>query len=172
MNSKFRPSKGVATDISSQLRSKSNKYNLFFSRRWLQSQFRRYFVKGYFEHMWLPFRKICISSQNIRTDPFWTRSWKHKALGQNYITLFTVPYFFVRSFRYTASYRHGYILIFKCIEGVGIGDYSSGGGGEDEKNRGTVITTLQLAFTERVVPATLALASLGSLPPKPPPPPK
>ena len=26
----------------------------------------------------------------------------------------------------------------------------------DEKNRGTVITTLQLAFTERVVPATQA----------------
>ena len=30
------------------------------------------------------------------------------------------------------------------------------GGGGDEKNRGTVITTLQLAFTERVVPATQA----------------
>ena len=42
--------------------------------------------------------------------------------------LFTAPYFFVRSFRYTASYRHGYILIFKCTEGAGVGDYSSGGG--------------------------------------------
>ena len=45
------------------------------------------------------------------------------------------------------------ILIFRCTEGAGVGDYSSGevGGGE-EKNRGTVITSLQLAFTERVVP--------------------
>ena len=66
----------------------------------------------------------------------------------------------MRSFRYTASYRHGYILIFKCTEGAGVGDYSSGwggrGGGGGEKNRGTVITSLQLAFTERVVPATQA----------------
>ena len=30
------------------------------------------------------------------------------------------------------------------------------GGGRGEKNRGTVITSLQLAFTERVVPATQA----------------
>ena len=30
------------------------------------------------------------------------------------------------------------------------------GGGRDEKNRGTVMTTLQLAFTERVVPTTQA----------------
>ena len=36
--------------------------------------------------------------------------------------LFTVPYFFVRSFRYTAPYRHDY-----CTEGAGVGDYSSGG---------------------------------------------
>ena len=49
------------------------------------------------------------------------------------------------------------ILIFKCTEGAGVGDYSSGGGGgRGEKNRGTVITSLQLAFTERVVPATQA----------------
>ena len=33
---------------------------------------------------------------------------------------------------------------------------SGGGGGRGEKNRGTVITSLQLAFTERVVPATQA----------------
>ena len=39
--------------------------------------------------------------------------------------LFTVPYFFARSFRYTASYRHAAILIFKCTEGAGVGDYSS-----------------------------------------------
>ena len=31
-----------------------------------------------------------------------------------------------------------------------------GGGGGDEKNRGTVITTLQLVFAERVVPVTQA----------------
>ena len=47
-------------------------------------------------------------------------------------------------------------LIFKCTEGAGVGDYSSGagGGGKGEKNRGTVIISLQLAFTERVVPET------------------
>ena len=37
----------------------------------------------------------------------------------NLIRLFTVPYFFVRSFRYTASYRHGY-LDFQMCEGAGI----------------------------------------------------
>ena len=31
-----------------------------------------------------------------------------------------------------------------------------GGGKRGEKNRGTVITSLQLAFTERVAPATQA----------------
>ena len=41
--------------------------------------------------------------------------WKERGRGLG--RLFTVPYFFVRSFRYTASYRHGYILIFKCTEG-------------------------------------------------------
>ena len=45
------------------------------------------------------------------------------------------------------------ILIFKCTNGADVGDYSSGRG---EKNRGTVITSLQLAFTERVAPATQA----------------
>ena len=36
-----------------------------------------------------------------------------------------------------------------------LGDYSSwGGGGGGKKNRGTVITSLQIAFTEHVVPAT------------------
>ena len=32
--------------------------------------------------------------------------------------LFTVPYFFARSFRYTASYRHGY-LDFQMYRGGG-----------------------------------------------------
>ena len=63
----------------------------------------------------------------------------------------------MRSFRYTTSYRYGY-LDFQLYRGAGVGDYSSegGGGGRGEKNRGTVITSLQLAFTECVVPATQA----------------
>ena len=58
-------------------------------------------------------------------------------------------------------------MIFKCTKGVGIGDYSCGGGGgrgrgEFEKNRGAVIISMQLAFTERVVPAMQAFdRSLG-----------
>ena len=40
--------------------------------------------------------------------------------------LFTVPYFFVRSFRYTASYRHGY-LDFHMYRALGI--IARGGGG-------------------------------------------
>ena len=43
----------------------------------------------------------------------------------------------------------------QCTEGAGVGDYSLGGG-VGEKNRGTIITSVQLAFTERVVPATRA----------------
>ena len=46
------------------------------------------------------------------------------------------------------------ILILKCTEGAGVRDYSSRW--EDEKNRGTVITSLQLTFKERIVPATQA----------------
>ena len=42
--------------------------------------------------------------------------------------LFTVPYFFVRSFRYTASYRHGY-LDFQMYRGGGR-PLGEGGGGE------------------------------------------
>ena len=45
--------------------------------------------------------------------------------------LSTVPYFFLRSFRYTASSVTG-ILIFKCTEGAGVGDYSSGGEGREK----------------------------------------
>ena len=41
-------------------------------------------------------------------------------LNINRCRLFTVPYFSVRSFRYTASYRHGYILIFKWTEGADV----------------------------------------------------
>ena len=48
------------------------------------------------------------------------------------------------------------ILIFKCTEGAGVGEYSSGEGVGGEKNRGTVITSLQLAFRECVVPAMQA----------------
>ena len=46
------------------------------------------------------------------------------------------------------------ILIFKCTEGAGVGDYSSGVGGGG--NKGTVITSLHLAFKERIVPAMQA----------------
>ena len=48
------------------------------------------------------------------------------------------------------------ISIFKCIEGAGVGDYSARGREAGEKDRGTVITSLQLAFAERVAPATQA----------------
>ena len=33
------------------------------------------------------------------------------SIPHNTSRLFTVPYFFVRSFRYTASYRHSYLVI-------------------------------------------------------------
>ena len=62
--------------------------------------------------------------------------------------MFTVPYFFVRSFRYATSYRHGYLDTGIIVRG--------GGGGGGEKNRGTAIPLLQLVFTERVLPATQA----------------
>ena len=48
------------------------------------------------------------------------------------------------------------MLIFKCTEGAGVGDYNSGGEGGGQKNRGTVITSLKLAFRKRVVLATQA----------------
>ena len=41
--------------------------------------------------------------------------------------MFTIPFFFVRSFRYTASYRYGY-LDFQMYRGAGVGDYSFGCG--------------------------------------------
>ena len=48
------------------------------------------------------------------------------------------------------------ILIFKCTvpRGRASGIIALGEGGE--KNRGTVIRSLQLAFTQRLVPATQA----------------
>ena len=46
------------------------------------------------------------------------------------------------------------ILISNVPRGRASGIIALGGGGE--KNRGTVITSLQLAFAERVVPATQA----------------
>ena len=49
------------------------------------------------------------------------------------------------------------ILIFNVPRGRVSGIIAQGrGGGGGEKNRGTVITSLQLAFTERVAPATQA----------------
>ena len=61
-------------------------------------------------------------------------TWKK---GENFLVivhvrlygrLFTVPYFFVRSYRYAASYRHGF-LDFQMYRGGGRRNYSSGGGG-------------------------------------------
>ena len=46
------------------------------------------------------------------------------------------------------------ILISNVPRGLAWGIIALGGGGE--KNRGTVITSLQLAFTERVVPENQA----------------
>ena len=46
------------------------------------------------------------------------------------------------------------ILISNVLRGRASGIIALGGGGE--KNRGTVITSLQLGFMERVVPATQA----------------
>ena len=46
------------------------------------------------------------------------------------------------------------ILISNVPRGLASGIIALGGGGE--KNRGTVITSLQLVFTERVVPAKQA----------------
>ena len=46
-------------------------------------------------------------------------------------------------------------LDFQMYRGGGASGIIALGGGS-EKNRGTVITSLQLAFTERVVPATRA----------------
>ena len=50
------------------------------------------------------------------------------------------------------------ILIFKCTEGwaSGIIHVAVGGGGGGKKKIGTVITSLKLAFTKCIVPATQA----------------
>ena len=62
----------------------------------------------------------------------------------------------MRSFRYTASYPHGRYLDFQMYRrGQALGIIALGGG-RGEKNRGTVITSLQLTFTECVVPAMQA----------------
>ena len=54
------------------------------------------------------------------------------------------PYFFVRSFRYTASYRQGYFDFQMYRGGERRGLYLWGGRGD--KNRGAVITSLQLCL--------------------------
>ena len=79
------------------------------------------------------------STKGKQQSKFDSYSVRNSAIDHIPYRLFTIPYFLVRSFRYTASYRHSY-----CTEGVG------------EKNERTVITSLQLAFTERVLPATQA----------------
>ena len=69
--------------------------------------------------MFLDSRLAISPSQNV---------WNFLLFSPAIPRLFTVPYFFVRSFRFTASYRHGY-LDFKCTKGAGVGEYSSGGRG-------------------------------------------
>ena len=55
------------------------------------------------------------------------------------------------------SYRHEYLdFQMNQVKGLGRRNYSSREGGGARMNRGSVITSLQLAFTERVVPATQA----------------
>ena len=57
---------------------------------------------------------------SIPTTGPWRRGWRRVVHTENIETsgLSTVPYFFVRSFRYTASYRHGY-LDFRMYRGGG-----------------------------------------------------
>ena len=67
----------------------------------------------------------------------------HQTRDQNVLNvlvrsrLFTVPYFFVRSFRYTASYRHGYL------------DFQMYRGGRRRGNRkgGLLLRVLQNPFS-------------------------
>ena len=58
-----------------------------------------------------------LTAERDRSRGFDSRGWTNT----RGLRLFTVPYFFVRSFRYTASYRHG-----DCTEGAGVGDCSAG----------------------------------------------
>ena len=50
--------------------------------------------------------------------------------------LFTVPYFFERSFRYTASYRQGFLDFQKLPRGRASGIIARGGGGGARKIEG------------------------------------
>ena len=64
--------------------------------------------------------------------------------GQVHGRLFTVVYFSVRSSR-SRALRYGLPILHECQNYLGGG----GGLGESEKNRRTVITSLQLAFRRR-----------------------
>ena len=80
---------------------------------------------------------MCGSNEQKRTSikgETWSRGTNSRLPFD--VRLFTVPYFFVRSFRYTVSYRHGY-LEFQMYRGGGRwGLWLGGGGGEKgEKNR-------------------------------------
>ena len=74
---------------------------------------------------------------------------KQPPVRQRLCRLFTVPNFFLRSFRYTASSN------VPRVPASGIVALAGRGGGGRENKR-TVITSLQLAFAEGVVPATQA----------------
>ena len=49
-------------------------------------------------------------TKNVIVQALKTKKLDENLAHRKFITrLFTVPYFFVRWFRYTASYRHGYL---------------------------------------------------------------
>ena len=76
--------------------------------------------------------KICTGRSTRRVSGFMANYYCSPKSWQTAVSrLFTVPYFFVRLYRYTASYRH---LIFKCTEGASVGDYRAGSGVGGEKN--------------------------------------
>ena len=70
-------------------------------------------------------KKGCAPSLILKVRVFGTRKWPIvsqivgcQSFSHSYIRMFTVPYFFVRSFRYTAYYRHWY-LDFQMYRGGG-----------------------------------------------------
>ena len=75
-----------------------------------------------------PFPFCPVFWRKVVNFPWINRIHLKLQLFNTLIRLFIVPYFFVRSFRYTASYRHG-CVDFQLYRGGGVEDYSSGGTG-------------------------------------------
>ena len=96
-------------------------------------------------------RKVFYSSEKSGNPA--TKS--QKTTLHNVLRLFTVLYFFSWDRLDIPRLTVTGILIFKLPRGRASGIIALGGRG-GQINRGTVITSLQLAFTERVVPATQA----------------